>query len=225
MQMSIPLEKALDDAFLALYQNGERLRPENGYPLRLLLPGFEGVMNVKWLRRLTVTDSPVMARNETARYTELLPSGKAEMFTMTMEAKSLITSPSSGMRMQGPGLYQVSGLAWSGNGKVSKVEVSADGGESWAEAELQEPVLDRSFTRFRMPWQWQGQDSVLKSRVTDETGYRQPERTELINNKGRHGFFHYNAIVSWKVESGGDVIHVYDEEDNLDDFGLDADWD
>lgn len=127
MNISIPMEKAMDDAMLALYQNGERLRPENGYPLRLLLPGFEGVMNVKWLRRLTATDSPVMARNETARYTELLPSGKAEMFTMTMEAKSLITSPSSGMRMDGPGLYQVSGLAWSGNGKVSKVEVSQMG--------------------------------------------------------------------------------------------------
>ncbi len=225
MNISVPMEKAMDDAMLALYQNGERLRPENGYPLRLLLPGFEGVMNVKWLRRLTATDSPVMARNETARYTELLPSGKAEMFTMTMEAKSLITSPSSGMRMQEPGLYQVSGLAWSGNGKVSKVEVSADGGESWAEAALQEPVLDRSFTRFRMPWHWDGRDSVLKSRVTDETGYRQPERKELLKNKGRHGFFHYNAIVSWKVESGGDVIHVYDEEDNLDDLGLDADWD
>ena len=225
MNISVPMEKAMDDAMLALYQNGERLRPENGYPLRLLLPGFEGVMNVKWLRRLTASDSPVMARNETARYTELLPSGKAEMFTMTMEAKSLITSPSSGMRMQGPGLYQVSGLAWSGNGKVSKVEVSADGGRSWAEAALQEPVLDRSFTRFRLPWQWDGKDSVLKSRVTDESGYRQPERDELIRKKGRHGFFHYNAIVSWKVERSGDVIHVYDEKDNLDDLGLDADWD
>ncbi len=224
MNISIPMEKAMDDAMLAFYQNGERLRPENGYPMRLILPGWEGVMNVKWLRRLTVTDSPMMARNETARYTELLPSGKANIFSMVMEAKSLITSPSSGMHLQQAGLYQITGLAWSGSGKVSKVEVSADGGESWAEAELQAPILEKCFTRFRISWQWDGSDSVLKSRVTDESGYRQPEREDLIAKRGRHGFFHYNAIVSWSVDSEGYVTHVYDdEEDN--NTGLDADWD
>ncbi len=226
MNISIPMEKAMDDAILALYQNGERLRPENGYPLRLILPGWEGVMNVKWLRRLTATDGPVMARNETARYTELLPSGKANMFSTVIQAKSLITSPSSGMHMGEPGLYQISGLAWSGRGKVSRVEVSADGGKSWADAALEAPVLTKSFTRFRLPWQWNGTKSVLKSRVTDESGYRQPEREELIRKKGRHGFFHYNAIVSWQVASDGEVTHIYDEQTNTDTKpDLDADWD
>jgi sulfane dehydrogenase subunit SoxC len=225
MNISIPMEKAMDDAILAFYQNGERLRPENGYPMRLILPGWEGVMNVKWLRRLSVAESPVMARNETARYTELLPSGKANMFSMEMEAKSLITSPSSGMHLQQKGLYQITGLAWSGSSKVSKVEVSADGGESWAEAELQSPVLEKCFTRFRIPWQWDGSESVLKSRVTDESGYRQPERNELISQRGRHGFFHYNAIVSWAVDSEGYVTHIYDDEDNDNGTGIDADWD
>ena len=227
MNISIPMEKAMDDAMLALYQNGERLRPENGYPLRLILPGWEGVMNVKWLRRLDVRDGPVMARNETARYTELLPSGKANMFSTVMEAKSLITSPSANMRMGEAGLYQVSGLAWSGRGKVSRVEVSADGGKSWAEAALESPVLPRCFTRFRMPWYWDGSEAVLKSRVTDESGYRQPEREELIRKKGRHGFFHYNAIVSWLVNSDGEVTHTYDEdtEPNQQIPDLDADWD
>lgn len=227
MNISIPMEKAMDDAILALYQNGERLRPENGYPLRLILPGWEGVMNVKWLRRLTATDGPVMARNETARYTELLPSGKANMFSTVIQAKSLITSPSSGMHMGKPGLYQISGLAWSGRGKVSRVEVSADGGKSWADAALEAPVLAKSFTRFRLPWLWNGTKSVLKSRVTDESGYRQPERDEFIREKGRHGFFHYNAIVSWQVASDGEVTHIYDEQTDTDTGfpDLDADWD
>ena len=168
MHISIPLEKAMDDAMLALYQNGERLRPENGYPLRLILPGWEGVLNVKWLRRLELTDRPAMARNETARYTDLLPSGKARMFSFVMDAKSLITSPSSGMVLrQRPGLYQITGLAWSGRGRIRQVEVSADGGGTWAPAELQEPVLPKSFTRFRIPWQWSGAPSILKSRAVD----------------------------------------------------------
>ena len=157
-----PIEKALGDALLALYQNGERIRPENGYPLRLVLPGFEGVLNVKWLRRLKVTRRPVMARNETARYTELQPTGKARMFTFVMEVKSLITSPSANMVLKQPGLYQITGLAWSGRGKIKQVEVSADNGKTWAQAELQQPVLDRAFTRFRMPWQWDGKKSSDK---------------------------------------------------------------
>ena len=227
MNISIPLEKILDDAILALYQNGERLRPENGYPMRLLLPGWEGVLNVKWLRRLQLTDKPVMARNETSRYTELSPSGKARIFTMVMEAKSLITSPSAGMHLEAPGLYQISGLAWSGRGRVATVEVSADGGASWAEAELQPPVLPKCFTRFRIPWQWDGSAAILKSRVTDETGYVQPDRDALLADRGRHGFFHYNAIVSWEVNREGYVKHVYDRQDPQGDnapAAIDADW-
>lgn len=228
MHVSIPLEKAMEDAMLALYQNGERLRPENGYPLRLILPGWEGVLNVKWLRRLELSDRPAMARNETARYTELLPSGKARIFSFVMEAKSLITSPSSGMVLrQRPGLYQITGLAWSGRGRIRQVDVSADSGKTWAPAELQEPVLPKSFTRFRIPWRWSGAPAVLKSRAVDETGYVQPERKVLLAERGRHGFYHYNAIVNWAVDEQGSVSHVYDDDDQ--DLGdhppVDAGWD
>jgi len=209
MNISIPLEKAMEDCLLAVYQNGERIRPENGYPLRLVVPGWEGVVNVKWLRRLHITSRPTMARNETAKYTELMPSGKARQFTFIMDAKSLITHPSIGHKLDRPGVYQISGLAWSGRGKISKVEVSADGGKTWAEAELQEPVLAKCFTRFRIPWRWNGEQAVLKSRAVDESGYVQPERAALIAERGQHGYFHYNAIVSWAVSPEGDISHVY----------------
>lgn len=228
MDISIPLDYARKEGILALYQNGERLRPENGYPLRLLLPGWEGVLNVKWLRRLKLTDRPIMARNETSRYTELMPDGKARQFTFIMGAKSLITSPSANMVLKQPGLYQITGLAWSGRGKVKKVEVSADGGSSWADAELQKPVLSKSFTRFRIPWQWNGKPATLKSRVTDETGYVQPERDKLIAERGRHGFFHYNAIVTWHVDENGFVSHIYDEKKTIpagEKINIDTGWD
>jgi sulfane dehydrogenase subunit SoxC len=209
MQVSIPVEKAMDDALLALYQNGEAIRPENGYPLRLLLPGWEGVTNVKWLRRLEATDQPAMARNETAKYTELMPDGKARQFSFLMECKSLITQPSPGYRMQGPGLYQIEGLAWSGRGKIKKVEVSADGGKTWAEAQLQEPILSKSFARFRVPWHWNGAPAILISRAVDDTGYVQPERGKLIAERGRNSYFHYNAQVAWAVAQDGSLSHVY----------------
>ncbi len=209
MNISIPLEKAWQDTLVALFQNGERLRPENGYPMRLILPGFEAVLNVKWLSRLQVVREPLMARNETAKYTELLPSGKARQFSFVIEAKSFITEPSPGYRMQGPGLYQMSGLAWSGRGKIRRVDVSADGGRTWAEAALQEPVLSQCFTRFRMPWRWDGAPAILKSRATDETGYVQPERSVLLAERGKQGYFHYNAIVSWAVATDGSISHVY----------------
>jgi sulfane dehydrogenase subunit SoxC len=209
IQVSLPLAKAMKDCMLALFQNGERIRPENGYPLRLIVPGWEGVLNIKWLRRLELASGPVMARNETARYTELLPSGKARMFTFVMDAKSLITSPSPGHRLKGPGIYEVRGLAWTGRGRIRSVEVSADGGASWAPAQLQEPVLPMAFTRFRLPWRWSGAPSVLKSRATDESGYVQPERKALVAERGRHGYFHYNAVVSWEVDEDGEISHVY----------------
>jgi sulfane dehydrogenase subunit SoxC len=209
LNVSLPLSKLMDDAIVALYQNGERIRPENGYPVRLVLPGWEGITNVKWLRRLQVTDQPAMTRNESEKYTELLPSGKARMFTFVMDAKSLIKSPSPGQTMHGPEVYEIKGLAWSGRGRIAKVDVSADGGKSWAEAHLDEPVLSRCFTRFRMPWAWTGQPAVLKSRATDETGYVQPERDVLIAERGRNGYFHYNAIVSWAIDEDGTISHVY----------------
>lgn len=210
LNVSIPLKKLLDDAILALYQNGERLRPENGYPLRLVLPGWEGITNIKWLRQLRLTDEPAMTRDETAQYTDLMPDGTARQFSFEMEAKSLITSPSHGMKLpDNPGIYQLTGLAWSGRGKITRVEVSSDGGASWVDAELQQPVLSKAFTRFSLPWQWQGQYAMLQSRATDETGYVQPSREQLLANHGSHGFFHFNAIISWEVSEDGYLYHVY----------------
>lgn len=209
MNVSIPIEKALDDTLLALYQNGERIRPEQGYPMRLILPGFEAVLNVKWLQRLQAVKEPLMSRNETAKYTELEPSGKARQFTFIMDAKSVITQPSPGFRLKGPGLYQISGLAWSGRGTIRRVDISADGGRSWAPAALQEPLLSKCFTRFRLPWRWDGSPLILKSRAIDDTGYQQPERSSLIAERGQRGYFHYNAIVAFAVDSDGSLRHVY----------------
>lgn len=210
LNISIPIEKLLDDALLALYQNGERLRPENGYPIRLVLPGWEGILNVKWLRQLKLSEQPAMSRDETSQYTDLLPNGKARQFSFINEAKSLITSPSLGMMLPDkPGIYQLTGLAWSGRGKIVRVEISTDGGESWRDAELQGPVLDKAFTRFNLAWEWHGEYAILQSRATDETGYVQPTREALIENRGKHGFFHYNAIISWEITEDGDINHVY----------------
>ncbi len=209
MNVSIPLPAALRDGLLALYQNGERLRPENGYPLRLILPGREGVLNVKWLRRLYLSTDPIMARNETSKYTELQDSGQARQFTQLMEVKSLLTYPSSGMRLPGPGLYQLSGLAWSGRGRIRGVEITTDGGDSWQQATLQEPVLAQCFTRFRLPWRWDGRRTLLGSQATDERGARQPHREELLAERSRHSYFHYNATVFWEIEEDGTVRHAY----------------
>jgi sulfane dehydrogenase subunit SoxC len=209
MSRSVPIEKALDDAMVALYQNGERVRPSNGYPVRLLLPGFEGNMNVKWLRRIKLTEGPTMTKDETSKYTVTLPTGKSLQFVFPMEAKSVITHPSPGLTLRGPGLYEISGLAWSGYGKIAKVEVSADGGKSWAVAALSDPVLPKALTRFRMPWQWDGSPVTLQSRSTDETGYVQPSRAQLIALRGDRGNYHNNMITSWNVSDKGEVKHVY----------------
>jgi len=226
MTVSVPISKLLDDALLALFQNGERIRPEQGYPVRLLVPGFEGVLNVKWLRTLKLTENPVMARNETSRYTELQPSGQARMFTFEMGVKSVITSPSAGMHLDERGFYEVSGLAWSGSGRITRVEVSADGGATWADALLNDPVLPRCFTRFRIPWAWDGSAVVLQSRATDEQGRVQPARAALLAERGRHGYFHYNAIVSWAIDEQGFIEHVYVDADDADSGDpFDDDWD
>jgi sulfane dehydrogenase subunit SoxC len=209
MSRSVPLAKCMDDALLCLYQNGERIRPANGYPLRLLLPGFEGNMNVKWLRQLKLMEGPMMSKDETSKYTILLKDGKAWQFVFPMEVKSFITRPSPGVPLKGPGFYQISGLAWSGNGRIRQVEVSADGGQSWAPAALQEPVLPKALTRFRMPWQWNGGPSVLQSRATDETGAVQPTRAQLVAERGLRGVYHYNAIASWRIDEKGEAANVY----------------
>jgi sulfane dehydrogenase subunit SoxC len=209
MSRSIPMAKAMDDALLALFQNGERLRPENGYPVRLFLPGYEGNMSVKWLRRLKVVAMPTMTKDETSRYTDLQRDGKALMFTYPMEVKSLITRPSPGVGPKGAGLHQISGLAWSGHGTIRRVEVSTDGGQTWTDAELSTPVLPRALTRFRAPWSWDGSPAVLKSRATDDTGAVQPSREKLIADHGSNVIFHFNGIVAWSVAPGGEVKHVY----------------
>lgn len=209
MSRSVPMAKAMDDALLVLYQNGERLRPENGYPIRLFLPGYEGNMSVKWLRRIKVTAAPTMTRDETSKYTDLLASGESLMFTYQMEVKSVITAPSPGLTLKDPGLYEISGLAWSGSGKISKVEVSADGGRTWGEAALAEPVLSKALTRFRMAWKWNGAPAVLMSRSTDEAGNVQPTRDKLSADKGTQFFYHYNAIQAWSVAPSGEITNVY----------------
>ena len=209
MSRSVPMAKAMDDAILALYQNGERLRPEQGYPVRLFLPGYEGNMNVKWLRRIKVTAEPTMTKDETSKYSDLQPSGRAKLFTFPMEVKSVITSPSGMQTMQGAGLYQISGVAWSGFGRIRRVEISADGGKSFAQAALDGAPLPLAFTRFRMPWRWDGSPSVLMSRAVDETGAVQPTRAALIATRGAQFRYHYNAIQSWSVAAGGAVSNVY----------------
>jgi len=218
MNRSIPLTKAMDDAMLVFYQNGERIMPWNGYPMRLLLPGYEGNMNVKWLRRLKLTDAPVMAINEARQYTLLLDSGKAWRFYYPQEVKSFITRPSPTMTMPAPGYHQISGIAWSGHGRIAKVEVSADGGKSWAEAALQGPVMPKALTRFRMPWNWNGSPAVVMSRATDEAGNVQPTRQKLIAERGEprgtpnvnaFPMGHVNCICSWAIASDGKVTHVY----------------
>jgi sulfane dehydrogenase subunit SoxC len=213
MTRSIPIEKMLKDALLVYGQNGEAIRPEQGYPLRLLLPGYEGNTHIKWLRRLEVSDKPFMTREETSKYTDLLANGKARQFSMEMEAKSVITFPSGEMKLPGPGFYNVSGLAWSGRGRVQSVDVSVDGGQSWRPAQLNvmpEPVCT---VRFSYPWMWDGKPAILQSRCTDETGYIQPTLKQLIAIRGSHGpfgsIYHLNAIQSWAIDETGSVANVH----------------
>jgi len=209
MSRSVPLAKIMDDAIVALYQNGERLRPENGYPMRLFLPGYEGNMSVKWLRRLKVVSEATMTRDETSHYTDVLLNGKALILTYPMEVKSIITNPSTGLALQSPGFYEITGLAWSGLGRIRRVEVSADGGRSWADAALGDPVLPKSFTRFRMAWRWDGGPAVLMSRAIDETGAVQPTRASLVAERGERQNYHNNGIQAWAVAAGGEVSNVY----------------
>lgn len=206
MTRSIPMEKAWDDAILAYAQNGEPLRPEQGYPVRLFLPGWEGNASVKWLRRLDLSDRPFMTREETSKYTDPLPGGKARMFSFTLDAKSLLTFPTWPDRLDGPGWWEIRGLAWSGRGKITRVEVSADGGRSWEDAALQEPVLPKCQVRFRHLWNWNGRPATLMSRATDETGYVQPTREALHRARGSYTRYHFNQIRPWRVESDGSVF-------------------
>ena len=209
---SIPIEKANDDIIIAYGQNGEPLRPEQGFPLRVIAPGWEGNVNVKWLRRLHVVDQPYMLRDEAASYTDLMPDGKARRFTFVMEAKSVITRPAGGQSLGGPGFYEITGLAWSGRGKITQVDVSTDDGATWQPARLAEPVVAKAFTRFTLPWRWDGRATTLRSRCTDETGYVQPTRDALIAARGMtagpDGYDHYNGIKVWTVRADGTVSNA-----------------
>jgi sulfane dehydrogenase subunit SoxC len=205
---SIPVAKLMDDALIVYAQNGEAIRPEQGYPMRLLLPGWEGNANTKWLRRLKATDGPAMTTHETAYYTDLAPDGKARQFSFELETKSVITRPSGGQKINGAGNYEITGLAWSGRGKITRVEVSTDGGKTWKDAELVQPVISKAFTRFKLPWSWDGSATSLLSRATDETGYLQPTQDELLAVRGRNYGYHNNGIKTWYVKADGSVAHV-----------------
>src|SRR5712692_4792836 len=208
MQRSIPLKKAMDDVLVAFGQNGEAIRPEQGYPLRLLVPGWEGNLNVKWLRRIKVVDQPYMTKDETSKYTDLMADGGARQFTFEMDAKSLITFPSGGQKLAGAGLYEISGLAWSGRGRIERVEISTDGGRSWQNARIDEPRLRMPFSGFRLPWKWDGQEASLQSRCTDETGYVQPSREALIEARGMNSNYHNNCITTWRISADGGVSNA-----------------
>ena len=205
MTRTIPLAKAWDDAMIVYAQNGEAIRPEQGYPIRLLLPGFEGNMNIKWLRRIELSEEPYMTREETSKYTYPVKD-KIRMFSFEMDARSIITYPSYPQQIN-KGYVEIRGLAWSGRGKVSKVEVSTDGGKSWEIAKLQEPVLSKAHTYFRYLWNWNGVSTEILSRATDETGYLQPTLKQLLEARGQHiGGYHMNPITAWKIREDGFVF-------------------
>ena len=208
MNRSIPIEKILDDCMIAWAMNGEALRPEQGYPARLVVPGWEGNMWVKWIRRLEFGDMPYMAREETSKYTDLMTDGNARMFTWVMDAKSVVTNPSPEKSILHKGVHQLRGLAWSGRGKITRVDVSIDGGKNWKTAELHGPIMDKCLTRFTMPFEWNGEELLVQSRAIDETGYVQPTIQELQNIRGVNSVYHNNSIATWLVSKSGKVDNV-----------------
>jgi sulfane dehydrogenase subunit SoxC len=219
LHRSVPLKKGMDDAMIALYQNGERIMPGNGYPMRLLLPGYQGNMNVKHLRRIKLLDQPAMSFYEAKTYSQILPGERFWRFHFVQETKSFITHPSFGHSLKGPGYYEISGVAYSGYGRVAKVMVSADGGKSWAQAALQGTPQPQAFTRFTVPWRWDGQPVTLVSRAWDEGGHSQPMRADFVTARGQTSRpvtsplafpnQHYNSVTSWAVDGNGSIKHVY----------------
>lgn len=215
---SIPLEKALDDCLVAYGQNGEAVRPDQGYPLRLVVPGWQGINNVKWLRRIKVVDEPYMAMRESTKYPSLRLDGKSRWFESEMGVKSVITRPSGGQRLSGPGFYEITGLAWSGGGSIRRVEVSVDGGRTWKDAKLQEPVHPKAHTRFGLGWTWDGEEAVLQSRSTDGRGEVQPTLAELgklwgvsldyFRSNSTAVMGNTNAIQPWRIAQDGSVLNA-----------------
>ena len=208
MTRTIPMANALDDTIVAWAMNGEMLRPENGYPLRLVVPGVQGVSWVKYLRRIKVGDQPFYAKDEELHYVDLMPDGSYRQFTSIQECKSVITTPSGGQQLLDKGYYNVTGLAWSGRGKVTRVDVSADGGRNWRIARLEGEPLPKALTRFNIDWTWDGSPAVLQSRAIDDTGYVQPKINQLRAVRGSRSLYHNNAIQSWRVAESGEVANV-----------------
>ena len=206
MTRSIPTKKGWDDAMIVYAQNGEALRPEQGYPARLLLPGWEGNTSVKWLRRIECADEPFMTREETSKYTEGIKDGMVRQFSLDMDARSIITFPAYPVQLP-KGWVEIRGLAWSGRGKIKQVEVSTDAGKTWRPADLNPPVLDKAHTVFRRLWYWNGEETEILSRATDETDYVQPTLSQLIAARGTDmGGYHLNPITAWNIKPDGRVL-------------------
>jgi len=205
MTRSVPIEKGWEDVIICYAQNGEAIRPEQGYPVRLFLPGWEGNINVKWLRRIELSDQPFQTRQETSKYTEAIGGGKIRQFSFTIDARSIITYPSYPQKVE-KGWIEIRGIAWSGRGKVVRVEVSTDAGKSWKPAELQDPVMDKAHTAFRYLWNWNGQSTEILSRTVDETGYIQPFLKDLLAARGGNMGYHYNPVTAWYIQNDGQVL-------------------
>ena len=206
---SIPLEKALQDVLVAFKANGEALRKEHGYPVRLVVPGWEGNMWIKWLRRIEVTDGPVESREETSKYTDTLEDGTSRKWTWEMDAKSVVTSPSPQSPItHGPGPLVITGLAWSGRGAIERVDVSLDGGMSWQTARLGAPGRDKALSRFYLDIDWDGSEMLLQSRAMDSTGYVQPTKNALREKRGLNSIYHNNGIQTWLVRATGEAENV-----------------
>lgn len=208
MTRTIAMDRALDDVLVVWGMNGEMLRPENGYPLRLVVPGVQGVSSVKWLRRIEVGDQQWGTKDESVHYVDLMPDGMHRQYTSVQECKSVVTTPSGGQVLLDKGFYNITGLAWSGRGKITKVDVSVDGGNTWKAARLENPVLTKSLTRFNMDWVWDGKPTIIQSRAIDQTGYVQPQINQLREVRGTRSIYHNNAIQSWLVSETGEVQNV-----------------
>ena len=209
MTRTIPMEMVENgEVFVAYGMNGEMLRPENGYPLRLVVPGVQGVSWVKWLRRIEVGDKPYATKDEAVHYIDLMPDGMHRQYTSIQECKSVITTPSGGQTLLNKGFYNVSGVAWSGRGKIKQVDVSFDGGINWQTARIEGPVQNKALTRFNIGWRWDGKPAILQSRAIDETGYVQPTYGQLRKVRGTKSIYHNNAIQSWKVVESGEITNV-----------------
>ena len=209
MTRTIPMELVESgEVFVAYGQNGEMLRPENGYPLRLVVPGIQGVSWVKYLRRIEVGDQPYGAKDEAIHYMDLMPSGLHRQYTNIQECKSVVTTPSGGQVLLDKGFYNITGLAWSGKGRIRKVDVSVDGGRNWRPARIEGPVQNKSLTRFNIDWVWDGKPALIQSRATDDTGYVQPTYRQLRAVRGTRSIYHNNAVQTWLVQESGEVKNV-----------------